>query len=74
MTREPKEQSGQGTTPGESATKIAQAVFLDTHLIAIVFWDSQGIILIDYWWNGKTVTGAYCAMLLSCLKELNEMA
>lgn len=30
-----------------------------------VFWDSQGVIYIDYLENGKTVTGLYYAELLS---------
>ena len=41
--------------------------------MATVFWDSHGIILIDYLQNGKTITGAYYASLLDKLKaELAE--
>lgn len=37
------------------------------------FWDTQGIILINYLEKGKTITGAYCATLLDCVKyELKE--
>lgn len=32
------------------------------------FWDSQGIIFIDYLQKGKTITGAYYAALLDNLK------
>ena len=32
------------------------------------FWDSHGIILIDYLQKGKTITGAYYALLLDKLK------
>lgn len=33
-----------------------------------VFWDSHGVILIDYLQKGKTITGAYYAFLLDKLK------
>jgi len=32
--------------------------------MATVFWDSQGVIYIDYLEKGKTVTGLYYAELL----------
>jgi len=32
--------------------------------MATVFWDSQGLIYIDYLEKGKTVTGLYYAELL----------
>ena len=32
--------------------------------MATVFWDSRGVILIDYLQKGKTITGAYYASLL----------
>jgi Transposase. len=32
--------------------------------MATVFWDSQGVIYIDYLKKGKTVTGLYYAKLL----------
>ena len=37
-------------------------------VMAIVFRDSQGIILIDYLEKGKTITGTYYAPLLDRLK------
>jgi len=38
-----------------------------------VFWDSQGIILLDCMEKGKTITDAYYSSLLDCLKtELQE--
>ena len=37
--------------------------------MAIVFWDTKGIVLIDYLEKGKTITGVYYALLLS---ELND--
>ena len=41
--------------------------------MATVFWDSHGVILIDYLQKGKTITGAYYTSLLDKLKaELAE--
>ena len=41
--------------------------------MATVFWDSHGVILIDYLQKGKTITRAYYASLLDKLKaELAE--
>ena len=41
--------------------------------MATVFWDSHGVILIDYLQKGKSITGAYYASLLDKLKaELAE--
>ena len=41
--------------------------------MATVFWDSHGVILIDYLQKGKTITGAYYALLFDKLKaELAE--
>ncbi|GFU83454.1 histone-lysine N-methyltransferase SETMAR [Trichonephila clavipes] len=41
--------------------------------MATVFWNSHGIILIDYLQKGKTITGSYYASLLDKLKaELAE--
>ena len=38
-----------------------------------VFWDSHGVLLIDYLQKGKTIAGAYYALLLDTLKaELAE--
>ena len=39
-----------------------------------LFWDSHGVILIDYLQKGKTITGAYYASLLDKLKaELGNL-
>ena len=50
-TRESKEQSK--ALPGESAPKKANTVLSAGKVMAMVFWDSQGIILIDYLEKGK---------------------
>lgn len=36
--------------------------------MATVFWDSRGVILIDYLEKGKSITGAYYVTLLDKLK------
>ena len=63
-TPETKEQSKQWTSPGERAPKKAKRVPSAGKVMATVFWDSQGIILIDYLEKGRTITGQYyCALL-----------
>ena len=50
--------------PGESAPKKAKTVPSAGKVMATIFWDSHGIILIDYLQKGKTITGEYYASLL----------
>ena len=72
-TPETKEQSKQWIVSGESAPKKAKVVPSAGKVMATVFWDSQGVILIDYIEKGKTITGAYYSSLLDRLKtELQE--
>uniref|UniRef100_A0A0K2SWW6 Histonelysine Nmethyltransferase SETMARlike [Hydra vulgaris] n=1 Tax=Lepeophtheirus salmonis TaxID=72036 RepID=A0A0K2SWW6_LEPSM len=57
----------------ESAPKKAKTVPSAGKIMATVFWDSQGIILIDYLEKDKTIAGAYYSSLLDRLKtELQE--
>ena len=57
----------------EPAPKKAKTVFLAGKVMETVFWDSRGVILIDYLQKGKTITGAYYTSLLDKLKaELAE--
>ena len=65
-TPDTKEQSKQWTSPGERAPKKAKTVLLAGKVMATVFWDSQGVIYIDYLEKGKTVIGLYYAKLLGC--------
>jgi hypothetical protein len=37
--------------------------------MALVFWDAEGILFIDYLEKGKTVTGEYYSNLLTRLDE-----
>ena len=55
-TLETKSQSNMWTGPGESAPKKAKTVPLAGKVMATIFWDSHGIILIDYLQKGKNVT------------------
>lgn len=66
-TPETKEQSKQWVGPGESAPKKAKTVPSAAKVMASVFWDSQGVIFIDYLEKGKTITGQYYADLLTRL-------
>jgi len=68
-TPETKQQSKQWIIFGENASKKAKTVLSAGKVMATVFWDSQGIILIDYLQKDKTITGAYYATLLDRLKE-----
>lgn len=63
-TPEMKEQSKQWTSPDERAPKKAKTIPSAGKVMATVFWDSKGIILIDYLEKGKTITGQYYADLL----------
>ena len=58
---------------GETGSEKAKTVFSAGKVMATLFWDSRGVILIDYLQKGKTITGAYYASLLDKLKaELAE--
>ena len=63
-TPETKNQSKMWTEPDESALKKAETVPSAGKVMTTIFWDSQGIILIDYLQKGKTITGQYSASLL----------
>ena len=67
-TPESKMQSKQWTAYGESVPKKAKAVPSAGKVMTTVFWDSCGVIFIDYLQKGKTITGAYYAALLNRLK------
>jgi hypothetical protein len=40
-------------------------------VMALVFWDAEGILFIDYFEKGKTITGEYYCNLLTRLDEKN---
>lgn len=49
---------------GESAPKKANTLLLAGKTMATVFWDYQGIVMIDYLKKGKTITEACYVTLL----------
>ena len=63
-TPETKNQSKIWTGPSEPAPKKAKRVPSAGKLMATIFWDSHGIILINYLQTEKTITGEYYASLL----------
>lgn len=68
-TPETKRQSMQWIAVGEPAPKKAKTVASSGKVLATVFWDARGIILIDYLQQGRTITGEYYANLLDQLKD-----
>ena len=52
------------TGPGKSAPKTAKTVPSAGKVMDTIFWDSHGIILIDYLQKEKPITGEYRASLL----------
>jgi [histone H3]-lysine36 N-dimethyltransferase SETMAR len=68
-TPETKEQSKQWTHKGSPPPKKAKTVLSAGKVMASVFWDSHGIILVDYLEKGKTINGEYYANLLQQLSD-----
>ena len=63
-TPETKVQSKQWTSPDEPAPKKAKTIPSAGKVMATIFWDSRGIIFIDYLEKGRTITGRYYEELL----------
>jgi histone-lysine N-methyltransferase SETMAR len=66
-TPETKQQSKQWVEAGGSAPKKAKSIASAGKVMASVFWDAKGILLIDYLEKGRTITGEYYANLLDQL-------
>jgi histone-lysine N-methyltransferase SETMAR len=66
---EMKEQSKQWKHPTSPVPKKAKAVVSAGKVIASVFWDAEGVLLVDYLEKGHTIPGTYYANLLRQLKE-----
>lgn len=66
-TPETKEQSKQWTHRGSPPPRKAKVVASAGKVMASIFWDSKGILLIDYLPKGKTISGQYYADLLDRL-------
>ena len=54
---------------GSPAPKKAKSMISAGKVMASVFWDSKGVLLIDYLSKGQTVTGFYYANLLCQLRH-----
>ena len=64
VTPETKEQSKQWKHVGSPTPKKAKVTPSAGKVMASVFWDADGIILVDYLEKGRTLTGQYYASLL----------
>ncbi|XP_041366729.1 uncharacterized protein LOC121381476 [Gigantopelta aegis] len=62
---ETKQQSKQWKHPGSPPPKKAKTVMV----MASIFWDAEGVLLVDYLDKGHTITGAYYSDLLRQLRE-----
>lgn len=65
---ESKRQSQQWKHHGSPPPKKAKSFSSAGKVMATIFWDSKGILLIDYLTKGQTINGAYYAALLDQLK------
>jgi len=68
-TPESKQQSKQWTEARCSAPKKTRSVPSAGKVMALVFWDAEGILFTDYLEKGKTMTGEYYSNLLTRLDE-----
>ena len=66
---ETKRQSMQWKHPSSPPPKKAKVVSSAGKVMASVFWDAKGIVLIDYLQKGHTINGEYYANLLRQLRE-----
>jgi hypothetical protein len=68
-TPESKQQSKQWTEAGCSVPKKTRSVPSAGKVMALVFWDAEGILFIDYLEKGKTITREYYYNLLTRLDQ-----
>jgi hypothetical protein len=68
-TPESKQQAKQWTEAGCSVPKKTRSVPSAGKVMASVFWDTEGILFIDYLEKGKTITREYYSNLLTRLDE-----
>ena len=68
-TPESEQQAKQFVGPGETTPKRAKTQQSVHKVMASVFWDSSGILFIDYLVKGKTINSDYYCALLDRLKE-----
>ena len=63
-----KKESMQWKHPGSPTPKKFRTQPSASKVMATVFWDSKGIILIDYKPAGTSITGEYCANVIKQLR------
>ena len=66
LTPECKQQSKQWKYPGSPMPKTIPSA---GKVMASVFWDADGVLIIDYLQKGQTINGTYYASLLRQLRE-----
>ncbi|GBP76226.1 Pre-mRNA cleavage complex 2 protein Pcf11 [Eumeta japonica] len=66
---ESKQKSLQWTKKGERPPKKFKVQKSASKLMATIFWDSEGVLLIDYLPKGTTMNGQYYANLLAQTRE-----
>lgn len=66
---ETKLQSKQWKFPWEPTPKKFKAQASAGKVMASIFWDSEGVIMIDYLGKGTTITGEYYTSLINKLRE-----
>ena len=69
LTLESNWQSAEWTAAGEGHPKRPKMQTSACKVLASVFWDVQGILLINYLEKGRTINSEYCIALLVHLKE-----
>ena len=68
FTPESNRQSAEWTAAGERRPKRPKTQTAAGKVMASVFWDSHGILFIDYLEKGKTINSEYYMALLERLK------
>jgi len=68
-TPESKQQSKQWKRQGSPPPKKAKALLSAKKVMASVFWDCKGVIMVDYLAKGETISSAYYCTLLRRLRE-----
>ena len=71
-TPETKQQSKQWKHADSPPPKKAKSVLSAGKVMASIFWDAKGILLIDYLPKGQTITGEYYSNLLDQLQQAIE--
>ena len=66
---ESKQQSKQWKHTGSPPPKKAKSVASAGKVMASVFWDCEGVIMVDYLQRGQTINGQYYASLVRQLTE-----